>query len=204
MGRDKGAMVYARGQDQRTRCAELLRPFCDEVYVSCREEQRAGIDPSLPLIIDSKPGAGPAVGILSAHFAYPKQTWLVLACDFPFLLEEDIARLVKARSAQYDATCYIHHDRTLEPLFAIWERPALVALLRDSERGRYSPNRTLESLQVFAVEPRAPRVLLNVNEPGRVLKSDHDQWGSGFLLQRVRHEAGPGILQQASQQKTRL
>src|SRR6185295_11874578 len=58
MGRDKGSLVYSEGRDQRTRGLELLRPFCDKVYVSIRREQEEFLPAGMPRIFDELSDVG--------------------------------------------------------------------------------------------------------------------------------------------------
>ena len=113
MGRDKGSVIYPPSQvSQRVRCVELLRPFCDAVFVSCREEQKTSNRAGTGLdFADSVKGGGPGVGILSAAAAYPGQPLAVLACDFPFATEEEVAFLFAQRSGAHDVTCYASAGR---------------------------------------------------------------------------------------------
>jgi molybdopterin-guanine dinucleotide biosynthesis protein A len=171
MGRDKGAIVYPPlNISQRARCHALLQPFCERVYISCREEQRHSIEPDLPLIIDSleiltNGAGGPGVGILSATHTHPGHAWLVLACDFPYALEEDIAFLVSQRSSAHDATCFVHPDHSIEPLFGVWEAGALDSLMGNFQSRRFSPSATLSSLNCKKIKSLRPKSLFNVNSP---------------------------------------
>ncbi len=168
MGRDKGSLVYPQLSqlDQRSRSVNLLEPFCERVFVSCRKEQLSRLpSSSFDLIPDSIPDEGPASGILSAHDLYPDVSWLVLACDFPFSDEECVERLIAGRNRRAAATCYQHSDGTLEPLFAIWEPAALRNLDLAFAIGERSPRRVLELGACSLVPAPAGPALLNVNEP---------------------------------------
>ena len=172
MGRDKGALVYEKFStlDQRSRCYELLRTVCDGAYVSCRREQERLLQPSQPRIFDSVEVPGPAAGILSAHEAHADSAWLVLACDFPFVDEDEIRWLVKHRNPARAATAYFHaQDAVLEPLFAVWEPEALERLKTRAGSGDFSPRRALESLECELISPRLQKTLINVNTPDNLL-----------------------------------
>ncbi len=164
MGQDKGELTYPPSHlNQRERCRELLAPHCDQVFISLRPDQRG-----FPLAtrIDDDPSAGsqgPASGLLSAHRAYPNVAWLVLACDFPFARSDDIQRLVAARAPAQDAIAWQHEDGTLEPLFTLWEIPALQALSQPPAPA--SPRRVLEGLRTRLLKPPRPDTLINVNTP---------------------------------------
>jgi molybdopterin-guanine dinucleotide biosynthesis protein A len=166
MGSDKGSLIYGSGKTQRLRCVELLEPHCERVFVSCREDQRFLIEPGLSVIVDSVSGDGPGVGILSAHKMYADESWFVLACDFPFADNNDVASLVNARDSQLSATCYAN-EGALEPLFAIWEHSALDVLRDDFQKFNQSPRRVLASLNSNCKKVTSLRAesLRNVNSP---------------------------------------
>jgi molybdopterin-guanine dinucleotide biosynthesis protein A len=168
MGRDKGTLVYEEfsALDQRSRCYELLRPICEGVYISCRKEQDGLLQSLHARIFDSVGVPGPAAGILSAHEAHSDAAWLVLACDFPFVDEGEIRRLVNNRNPRRAATAYFHdRDGVLEPLFAVWEPIALERLKIRASAGDFSPRRALESLECELISPRLQKTLINVNTP---------------------------------------
>jgi molybdopterin-guanine dinucleotide biosynthesis protein A len=173
MGRDKGSLVYPSSgagsdADQRTVCSRLLEAFCERVFVSIREEQRALAPPGVAVIVDQFENLGPSCGLLSARLHAPDEAWLVLACDFPLATSAAVARLVSSRDPSMGGTAYAHPDGTLEPFFTIWEPAALAAL--EAERlghaTRLSPRRCLERVGCRRlVASRGDGFLVNVNEP---------------------------------------
>jgi molybdenum cofactor guanylyltransferase len=163
MGRDKGALVYRDGLDQRTRCYRILSEVCASTWISCRAEQVSLIPSGLPYVEDAIEGEGPAVGILSAHAMDPEAAWLVLACDFPWADAAAIRHLVQARNPGVAATVYVNDRGILEPLFGIWEVPALQRLRACFDEGNESPREALESLACEEIPSPRPEVLVNVN-----------------------------------------
>lgn len=166
MGRDKGALVYPEysALDQRSRGVESLKRFCLEAFISCRTDQARDLPSHLNAIFDRFEHQGPASGILAAHLAYPASAWLVLACDLPFVDEAAIEHLVSARNPKALATVYRSGtDAMIEPLFAIWEVPALSALAQAFAQGQLSPRRVLEGLSCECLKPLSDRTLLNIN-----------------------------------------
>jgi molybdopterin-guanine dinucleotide biosynthesis protein A len=165
MGKDKGALVYRDGLDQRTRCYSLLGEVCDSVWISCRSEQVPLIPTNLPCIVDAAVGHGPGVGILSAFTRDPGAAWLILACDFPNADLKTIHHLVSSRDPSKAATVFVNADGFLEPLFAIWETDAMGELARRFKGGSFSPREALESLVIARITPPTAAALENVNEP---------------------------------------
>jgi molybdopterin-guanine dinucleotide biosynthesis protein A len=162
MGKDKGSIIYHQ-IDQRTHCAELLKPFCDEVFISIRKEQESLVRSDQKIIFDLPEVSGPASGILALHQKYPHAALLVLACDMPNVTRGCITALVERRSPQRAATCYFLSE--IEPLFAIWE-PETLACLKNSDL--HSPRWLLKSLDCELVQGD-PAVLRNINEPTALL-----------------------------------
>jgi molybdopterin-guanine dinucleotide biosynthesis protein A len=159
MGQDKGSLIY-HGIDQRSYCAELLRPFCDEVFVSLREEQRTLLPSPLKPVFDQL-NIGPAGGLLAAYEKNPTSAWLILACDMPFVTSDTIQSLVQHRNPSYAATVYMLSE--IEPLFAIWESRALAHLKNEVLQGKSSPLRALEALTCEKLKGD-PSILRNVND----------------------------------------
>jgi molybdopterin-guanine dinucleotide biosynthesis protein A len=159
MGKDKGSLVY-HSLDQRSHCSQLLKPFCDDVFVSIRKEQESLLSSELKPIFDSSAGIGPAAGILAAHLRFPEVAWLILACDMPGITLQTVEHLVRHRDFFRAATCYFLSG--VEPLFAIWEHKALTHLRDEVLQGRTSPRRALENLDCELV-PGDAWVLENVN-----------------------------------------
>jgi molybdopterin-guanine dinucleotide biosynthesis protein A len=172
MGVDKGTLSYSRtGEDQRTRCARVLAAHCDEVFVSCRADQAAALEPRLRALIDLPDlgDIGPAAGLLTAHRARPDAAWLVLAVDFPFVEESGLSHLIAARSPAAWATCFVHGDGTPEPLLTLWEPAGLAALATSPAAG---PRRALERGTSVRLPPPDKHLLLNVNSRAEIASGD--------------------------------
>ena len=165
MGTDKSLLRYGH-LDQRAATARLLSPFCHRVYCSLRADQPTGDTTPEPLHDDDRwAGHGPATGLLTAHQRHPESAWLVAPCDHPLLTEAAIRELVVSRDASMAATVFVRDDGLLEPLLAIWEPRALVALKASVVSGRDSPRRLLESLPIRRVTPLDPLWLQDADTP---------------------------------------
>ena len=147
MQRDKAALVY-QGAAQLDRAFELVGRHVSRVFVSVREAQTT--DPTRarrPLIVDAAifvaeaaaagAAGGPIVGIRSALAAFPHVAWLVVACDLPFLSDAALEQLLSLRDPGLLATAFRStHDGLPEPLCAVWEPAAAVALSAHQRGGR--------------------------------------------------------------------
>lgn len=166
MGRDKGLIAYY-DIPQRLYLYQLLEKVCEKTFMSIREDQFGEMEEGIQCIIDENIYEGPYNGILSAHHAYPKVAWLVLATDLPFVDEKSLKDLIKARNPEKVGTTYTSRENPLpEPLFAIWESHGL----REGEQymketGSISPRKFLREKGVELVYPRRKEILFNANKP---------------------------------------
>lgn len=163
MGEDKGLLDY-HGQPQRTYLAKMALEYCDAVYFSIREDQKAELK-NQPTIVDQNVYRGPFNGILSANEKYPDVAWLVLACDLPLLDNEHLELLIASRDASKMATAFATHDSKLpEPLIAIWEPDGLKKAKAHMENATSScPRKFLINSDIKLVFPKADKVLYNAN-----------------------------------------
>ena len=165
MGADKGSLQW-HGKEQRYYMTDLLKPFCDEVFISCRPEQQARIDSSYKTLPDSFTGLGPYGGILSAFRQQPQSAWLVTACDLPLLDSETLQFLIQHRNTSSIATTFRSpHDGLPEPLITIWEPEAYPLLLSFMEKGVTCPRKVLINSNTTIIEAVYPQALLNANTP---------------------------------------
>ena len=165
MGEDKGLILW-HGIPQRNYTAQLLEHFCDEVFISCREEQVTEIGNTFQTITDSVDGKGPMVGILSAFKKYPDVAWLVIACDLPLIDAEAIDHLIEHRDTNAIATTYKSpHDGLPEPLITIWEPSSVAALNSFREQGYNCPRKVLINSNAKVIEPLSAQALMNANTP---------------------------------------
>lgn len=161
MGRDKAALEID-GKTQIHRLLEMLSGFCDEVFISCRSEQKDDSLRRLGPQIHDLFSAGPLGGMLSAMRAHPQAAWLVLAVDLLRLQESTLAFLVDHRNPLRFATAF-SGEKGLEPLCAIWEPKAREALAHFWAGGISCPKKVLDKLAIKTLLPPYPHHLDNFN-----------------------------------------
>jgi molybdopterin-guanine dinucleotide biosynthesis protein A len=165
MGHDKSIIKW-HGKEQRYYIADLLEKFCDEVYISCREEQVGEIDSRYKTITDKVDGKGPIVGILSAFETNNNVAWLVVACDLPLIDEATITYLIQNRDTDKVATTYKSpHDGLPEPLITIWEPYGREVLWSYKAEGYNCPRKALINSDTLVLEPLNADALINTNTP---------------------------------------
>lgn len=171
MGTPKDKINW-HGKEQRYHLADILAPFCDQVYISCRQDQAFDLDPNYDLLKDAFSDLGPLGGVLSAFKSKPNKAWLVIACDMPFLDADCFEFLIQYRDSDKIATAYQNpYDRLPEPLITIWE-PKSYPILNDSlASGRTSLRKVLMNNDTLLIKPSKPEILLNVNMPEEMMRA---------------------------------
>jgi molybdopterin-guanine dinucleotide biosynthesis protein A len=169
MGVDKGAIQWY-GKEQRYYVADMLKSFCSEVFISCRdEEQRREIDENYNSLTDTFTGLGPYGAILSAFRQNPEAAWLVIACDMPLVDEALLQHLSGNRNTKNIATAY-HSEVTgfPEPLITVWEPKSYPALLQFLAQGYSCPRKVLINSDINLLQVPDAEALSNVNTPEEI------------------------------------
>ncbi len=177
MGKDKGNLQYFN-TSQNQRACDLLASLTQHVFISLKKKQHCSLPHPYKRINDNKAYLqfifenkqaninGPIIGILSAAKRFPKASWLVLACDLPFVEKKTLLHLIKKRDETKLATTYLDKNNLLpEPLCTIYEKKAL-PLLKDFFKKRlYCPRKFLLShtTQVNTLPSINPKWLENIN-----------------------------------------
>lgn len=165
MGTDKAGINW-HGNEQQYYMADLLKNYCQDVFISCRDDQRAGIDPNYQTLPDTFTGLGPYGAILSAFRQHPDRAWLVVACDLPLLDQSTLAELLASRSTKNIASAFESpHDGFPEPLITIWEPKSYPELLSFLAQGYSCPRKVLINTDTHIIKPKFPEALSNVNTP---------------------------------------
>jgi len=165
MGRDKGEIAW-HGKPQREYAADLLRPICSEIFISCRANQAAEIETAYPTLPDTFAELGPYGAILSAFRHNPNTAWLVVACDLPLLDAATLDFLLNNRQPRRVATAFQSpHDQMPEPLIAIWEPKSYAVLLSFLAQGYSCPRKVLLNSDALILSVPNPAALTNVNTP---------------------------------------
>lgn len=171
MGNPKDKINW-HGKEQRYFAADLLTPFCDEVFISCRQDQLENFDPNYNALTDTFLNMGPFGGILSALCSQRDKAWLVVACDLPLLDEKSLEFLIENRNIEKAATTYESpFDGLTEPLITIWEPKSYPLLLNFLGSGITCPRKVLINSDTLILKPGNPDSLMNVNTPEDMAKA---------------------------------
>lgn len=168
MGQDKGLIAY-HGKPQREHLTELLRKFCNNVFVSCK--RASGVPEDLHPLYDRFELDSPLNGILSAFQHDPTGAWLTVPIDMPLVDEAVLHYLVVHRDPRKLATCFYDSDgKNPEPLLAIWESAAAAPLQEFHRKGNISPRKFLQEHDVNLLTPPVPGLHRNINTPEELAK----------------------------------
>jgi len=170
LGRTKGGVTF-EGTTLASRAAAVLWPVCGSVLVSVAE----GADnhaPGYPSLVDPPPpGRGPLAGLDAAFVATGDADLLVLACDYPFVDEGLVRRLVSHATGTEDLVMMTDFAGRDHPLVALWRRSAAPVVREALDAGRFKVRGLLPDLTVRRLGPGEfqgidlDRVLFNVNWP---------------------------------------
>ena len=171
MGNPKDKINW-HGKEQRYYAADLLAPFCENVFISCRQDQLEHFDTDYHALTDTFLNMGPFGGILSALRAQRDKAWLVVACDLPLLDKNSLEFLIRSRDAEKAATTYESpFDGLPEPLITIWEPKSYPLLLNFLGLGNTCPRKVLMNSDTLILKPNNPDALMNVNTPEEMTKA---------------------------------
>lgn len=163
MGSDKSQLQYY-GKPQWQYLYELLLPFCQHTFLSCRQNQKEFFTTEQRLIDPYE--AGPLGGILSAFEQRPNEAWLVIACDMPFVNTQTIDFLIRNRKTTQVATSFQNPETQLpEPLLTIWESTAYPFIREGFQKGQRSPLRILQNTDIHLLKCPKSDWIKNVNTP---------------------------------------
>ncbi len=164
MGTDKAELVYHE-QAQYKHLYKLLESLCEKTFLSINSYFSIDNDKHFKSIVDINTFNGPFNGIMSAHDAYPNVAWLVIACDLPFLGENELKTLILGRNPKKPATAMTSVATGVpEPLVCIWEPHGLEqakAYIRTT--GDISPKKFLMHSGAALVHADSEECLFNAN-----------------------------------------
>ena len=166
MGFDKSTIQW-HGMEQQYYMAGLLKPLCEEVFISRRDHRHEKPDEKYKTIVDTVTGLGPLGAILSAFEFLPQTAWFVVACDLPLLDSNTLEYLLAHRDPKAVATTFQSpFDELPEPLITIWEPKSFSVLLDYRANGYTCPRKVLiRNGNTHIVTAPDPAALMNVNTP---------------------------------------
>ena len=163
MGIDKANIIWHL-KEQQYHMADILLPFCETVFISCKPGQASNLNQDYHILPDTVNGLGPFGAILSAFQNNSSCAWLVTACDLPMLNAETISNLIKHRDPNCMATTFRSPvDGLPEPLITIWEPRSYQVLQYFLSKDVSCPRKALMNNDVKILTAPDPIALSNVN-----------------------------------------
>lgn len=164
MKRDKALIEY-KGKPHARYICDIMKSYCDEVYLSARENQWSGTPlETLPVITDSVEGKGPIAGILSAFQKYPDANWLVVACDLVHFNEATAEELLSHYHPDKIATAFKNTEKGFpEPLCTIYTPHARSVLQDAFSKDITCPVKVLRLQEVELLDQKSGIDLANIN-----------------------------------------
>jgi molybdopterin-guanine dinucleotide biosynthesis protein A len=165
MGQSK-AKINWHGKEQQYYLADLLSSCCEDVFISCREDQTEQMEAKYKTITDRYENGGPLEAILSAFEYFPDSAWLVLACDLPLMDLLTLNYLKQQRGVSKIATAFESPvDSLPEPLAAIWETESYQVLKMYQQKEQLSLRQILIEHGAKTIKAPVSGALINVNTP---------------------------------------
>jgi len=165
MGQDKSLLVY-HDKPQRYFLADLLKSFCNQVFISCNSHQAGEIDEEYPFIIDDAKfsGHGPISGLLSCFEELNGKALLFIGCDYPFLGTNDIQQLITGRIKDKAGTAFFNSNENIpEPLLAIYEASSYPKLLYRFNNKKYSLKHFLLEEDTMMIVSRSMEAIKSID-----------------------------------------
>jgi cyclic pyranopterin monophosphate synthase len=165
MEKDKALLNY-HGKPHALHLYELLKPYCQEVFISCRENQwKDSLIDHLPKIHDNYVDGGPLGGIVSAFEKYPEARWMILACDLPFVNETTIKNLLDTQLSDEEiAICYKNKEKGFPEALCGLYTPSAYQILKDHfSQNIFCPVKVLKNSKVKLIEQNQEINLANIN-----------------------------------------
>lgn len=165
-GADKGLLEW-RGRPLIARLHALVRPFTDDLIISCNRNADRYAAYADRLVQDDSPDfPGPLAGIRAGLAAARHDHLLVLPCDAPLIdavLLEELSRLAAQHPEQ---AVMVRQAKYWQPLVCMLPKRLSASLEEAWQRGERSPQRVFLPLGVIPLDcaPDDPR-LANLNTP---------------------------------------
>jgi molybdenum cofactor guanylyltransferase len=165
MGRDKAFMTYHH-LPQYAHVANMMKLFCNDIFISCNAQQKSLFKQDYKLIEDNATfkNAGPMTGLLSAFQQVSNTGFLVLGCDYPNFTHADMKALLRARNESFDAVCFYNQASGFdEPLLAIYEKQCAPLLFDFYRNGQTSLKQFLKTIRTKRIVAANPESLISVD-----------------------------------------
>lgn len=122
-----GELTY-HDRPQWAYSAQMLAPYCDQIFISVDDHGRLPDVPEEMLVVDEYGTSGPAGGLLTALQKYPDHPFFVIACTKPGIDRTVMNRIYRSRDPELAMSCFRKDDQ-IDALVSFWE-PAMASALK--------------------------------------------------------------------------
>lgn len=162
-GRDK-ALVSVNGVSMIEGCVKLLRSLNLEPAVVTEKGRKY---PSLNcrIEVDCMPDKGPLGGILTAFTVFQDAAFLILTCDMPYMTDETLKALMKARDDNFSATIFHSPQYGFQPfpgIYGVSLKEHVCAQIAKNELSMQAFFASLSQVQTLSFSPSDP-AFANIN-----------------------------------------
>jgi len=165
MGTDKSLLLW-NNKPFYLHTADILAPFCSEIYVSCNVSQSNNY--ILPVIIDKFESNGPMTGVLSSLAALREHSIITLPCDMPEISKDILNDIVNSNDKMLDGVFVRDNNDQMEPLIAIYNPSIYLKLLAWYDSGNYSLKKFIESCNNVSYIKLGAQSPININTPNEL------------------------------------
>ncbi len=164
MGTDKSLLLY-HDKPQRYHLYDMLQPFCENVFISCNNEQAKNMEPGYDLLPDhpSYTGIGPMAALLSAFKEFPQKDILFIGCDYPLLNRVDLRQFAVYCNTGTATAFYNEQENIYEPLLAWYPYSSAGVLNNMQKAGEYSLQHFLKASGAIKFTPGNKRCMTSIN-----------------------------------------
>lgn len=175
MQTDKARLNY-HGIEQYRHVAKLLSDSCQDIHISCRQDQTFDINciHDLPEMA----GIGPAAAWFSA-FETLGHAFVIVGIDYPLFNEQELQNLIQERDPQADASVLFNAQTGFyEPMLGIYESSFYQKLLSIKHEPIISIQTILRNSQVKKVLPLNKNAIISIDNPEQyqsILQTIHEK-----------------------------
>ncbi len=167
MGTDKCFIDY-HGIPQCYHVFELLKNFCNDIFISSNSTLASRFDSRYPIIHDDKlfEKSGPMAALLTTWKKYPRKHLLVVGCDYPLLSASELGDFIVSIKPQLDASVFFNETQNLfEPVLGYYSHRCFDPLQKRFEIGNFSLQGFLKDMQAGRYFPREQDSMLSIDTP---------------------------------------
>lgn len=163
MKQDKSMLIY-HSKPQRYHVNDILKKYCSKVFFSVSDVSQVVESDGYNYLIDEKKGIGPVAGLIKACEANPKTDVILIGCDYPYLNDEMLKKLIQSNDESFLASAFFNStENCYEPLLAIYKSECLPFINYSVENNQNSLQKFLHTVKAHKVYPDSVKQIKSVD-----------------------------------------